>query len=444
MKTLDKIKVVWLCHFSNEEVRGLYPRKTKRPLYCFVRKLLGLPKKTVRGSDFAAWITGGIEEVKKHSEIELHIITPQTDLRGRRYETSSQGVYYHFYNPNWSLLMMHLVKNVKVWLKLQNSGRLANKFIKRIKPDIVDLIGVENIYHSCAIFDIDDSIPKILTLQTVFSNPDTLELRPNKNKSLQWEMERMAFKRYKYFGTNDSYKKLLWEANPNAVPFRFLFWTSKYPKVNEVEKEYDFINFASILLKSKGPLDTLKALAIVKKQYPEIKLNFSGRVEGPGIEKKDFDELIEQYGLQDNVSFTPYHKTQKDLFQHIKKARFAVLPIYYDVIPGSLIQAMYYELPSVTYATYGTPAINKDEERILIAERGNVEQLAEMMLQLLNNPMKAEELKQKAKKYAEDYSDNTKRYFRLLDSYRAIIAHERQGVPIPEDLLLTNDNSVAK
>jgi hypothetical protein len=65
-----------------------------------------------------------------------------------------------------------------------------------------------------------------------------------------------------------------------------------------------------------------------------------------------------------------------------------------------------------------------------------VEQLAEMMLQLLNNPQKAEELKKKAKKCADERCDNAKKYYRLLEGYRAIIAFEEQGSSIPEHLLL--------
>ena len=217
MNNLGIIKVVWLCHFSNEEIRQLYPKKTKRPLYKFVRKILGLEEKTGTASDFAPWITGGIEEIRKHDDIELHIISPQTDLKGWCYEFDSKGVYYHFYNPNWTLLMMHLTKNLNVWLKLQNSSHFANRFLRKIDPDIVDLIGVENIYHSCAIFDINERIPKILTLQTIFSDPDTLSLRPEKSKSLQWKMERKALSNFKFFGTNGVYRKLLLEINPSAV-----------------------------------------------------------------------------------------------------------------------------------------------------------------------------------------------------------------------------------
>ena len=148
--------------------------------------------------------------------------------------------------------------------------------------------------------------------------------------------------------------------------------------------------------------------------------------------------------MQENVSFTSYHNTQKDLFQHIKKARFAVLPVYYDVVPGTLMQAMYYELPAVTYVTSGTPYLNQDEERVLIAEQKNVEQLAEMMLLLLDHPDKAEELKRKAKQYADDHCNNTKRYYKLLEDYKAIIAHEKYGTPIPEHLLLNDDNPLAR
>ena len=53
MEQVKKLKVIWLCHFSNPEIRKHYPRKVKRPLYHFMRKLLHLPYKNGAPKDFA-------------------------------------------------------------------------------------------------------------------------------------------------------------------------------------------------------------------------------------------------------------------------------------------------------------------------------------------------------------------------------------------------------
>lgn len=129
MEQVKKLKVVWLCHFSNPEIRKLYPNNAKRPLYHFFRRLLGLPNKDGSSKDFAPWVTNGIIELTKRKNLELHVISPQTDLKGSSFEFELNGVHYYFYNPNWTLFLMHVIKRNSLWRKLQNSSYYTNKFV---------------------------------------------------------------------------------------------------------------------------------------------------------------------------------------------------------------------------------------------------------------------------------------------------------------------------
>ena len=79
----EKLKVVWICHFSNE----------------FVRSELGV-KKNVR--DFASWITLGIAEAKKRDDIDLHIVSPHRWISGIS-EFTQQNIHYHFFNPEFMI-----------------------------------------------------------------------------------------------------------------------------------------------------------------------------------------------------------------------------------------------------------------------------------------------------------------------------------------------------
>ena len=83
---------------------------------------------------------------------------------------------------------------------------------------------------------------------------------------------------------------------------------------------------------------------------------------------------------------------------------------------------MQFGLPVVCYKTTGTPSLNNDKECALIAELNNVEQLAEKMLLLLDNPVKAEELKRNAlENYEKRYARSLGNMPRLVDNFKAII-----------------------
>ena len=431
---MEKIKVVWLCHFSNPEIRELYPNKAKRPLYYFIRKLLRMPYKDGGPKDFAPWVTNGINELSKREDVELHVISPQTDLKGRTFEFDLNGVHYYFYNPNWTLFLMHVIKSNSLWRKLQNSSHYANKFINRIKPDIINLIGAENPYHACAVLDIKHNAPVMISLQTIYTNPERLKYDLDADKSKNWYIDKLIHEKLTYFGaTGRMHRDLLLKDNPNAIVFDFNWCSGIMPKVKPERKEFDFVNFAMGQSEKKGSHDSIKALAVVKEKYPDVKLNLVGDCDQKT--KNELNELIQEHKLKDNVIFTPYFKKQADMFQHIQKSRFALLPCKMDITSGTMSQAMYYELPLIVYKTSGTPRFNLKKETALIAPLNDVSALADYMLTLMENPGKAEELKRNAKEYITQKSDNKKATDKLIADYHAIIANFKYGTPIPEELL---------
>ena len=73
---VNKIEVVWICHFTNEAVQKyLKPRK--------------------KVTEFAPWITLGIKEAEKRNDIELHIVSPHRWINGTK-EFKLNNVNYHF------------------------------------------------------------------------------------------------------------------------------------------------------------------------------------------------------------------------------------------------------------------------------------------------------------------------------------------------------------
>ena len=79
----SKIKVVWICHFSNPQIRKRLKFKNS-----FIRK-----KELF---DFAIWNTNGIKEFEKFDDIELHVISPHAYISNIQ-EFNINGIYYYFF-----------------------------------------------------------------------------------------------------------------------------------------------------------------------------------------------------------------------------------------------------------------------------------------------------------------------------------------------------------
>lgn len=241
----------------------------------------------------------------------------------------------------------------------------------------------------------------------------------------------------KYLGVySDKHLNLLRNLGYKGFVFSF-----QWPRVLNFQpvpvnkKQYDFINYALHLSSDKGFHDCIKALEIVKKSYPGVKLDLVDG--GPDNIRVELKTLIKQRGLEDNVSFTPFFPIQNDLFQHLQNARYAVLPSKVDHISGTQLQAMRFGLPVVCYKTTGTPELNREKECVLIAEKGNVEELASKMILLLENSKKADELRQNSYEYIRHLDESSQKNMdRLVDNFRAIIDNYHTGKEIPKEQLL--------
>lgn len=438
----NKIKVAWICHFSNEKIRLLYPRETSRPIYRFVRRIMKLPKKSGVVCDFAPWVNIGIDEMAKRSDIELHIIAPTIDLQVSKYEFESDGVYYHFFRSDWTQLIRHIIKNPKLWLRLQNNSNIINSFLDKISPDVINLIGTENAYYSCSVLNSKQKVPVFVSLQTVYSNPARLQFMPGIDKSVNWYIDKRILGECQYFGVEDKmYNDLIKQNNPNAISLNFSFCVPPYPSIiGNISKEYDFVNFAMQHSEKKGTPDSIIAMSEVVKKYPKAKLNIVGGCEQSV--KHELEKLITYYHLEENIVFTPYFAKHTDLLEHIQKARMAVLPIKLDVIPGTVLQAMHYKLPVITYSTTGTPYINKRKKRVILCKENNPSELALQMLWAIEHPTEIESMANDAKDWIGRFIDNKKRTQRLMDVYHAIIGHYKSGTPIENSLLFDENKLV--
>ena len=402
----------------------------KRKVYSIIRKLAGLPTSGVYYVDVAAWDTYMIELLRKRDDVDLYVISAHTGLKRIKCSFELEGVHYFFVRCDESTALKHIIPSPSLWHKLNPMRPVVHRIIKNVQPDLIALVGAENPHISGTVLGIKD-IPLIVKCQTIYNNPERGKYGLVDEKNAY--VERLIFKNLHYVAVpSGMHCHLFREFNTTAFNFQWNLG-NLLPEVKPVEKEYDFVNFAMAMIPKKGYPDTIQALAIVKKQYPQVRLNLVG---GGSIEgKKALQSLVKELNLEENVVFTPLFDRQEDLFQHLQKSRFAVLPCKMDSVSSTIRQAMHYGLPVVCYKTEGTPKINTENDCVLIAENGDVEDLAKQMIKLLENETLAVELRNNAKAYATRWNDDEGNSNQMSRNFHAVVEHYYHSIPIPEELL---------
>lgn len=435
---MNKIKVLLIAGFSDREVRKyLLFRKESKLFHCII-KLLHLPERVGYISDHALWVRNMILDLEKRENIELHVAGPHIRLKKQIEEFKSQGVTYHFFRSEFSSFA-RLVRNYKLWKLLQRSGYYTNKILNRVNPDLVILSGAENPVTSVSIL-YAQKYPRLCLCQTVYNDPDMH--RFSAGDPLKIAVEHEILSNVKCIGVycKKHYTLVKRQVDGNQFIFKY-----NYPpqggegyKLIEMTKKYDFVNFAANHGKGKGSDDTIRALAIVKRRYPEVTLNIVGGC--TKIVREELLELTKSLGLERNVVFTPFFEDRNDMLQHIQQSRFAVLPSKVDNTSGTMTQAMWLGIPIIVYKTSGTQAFNMERECALIAEMDDVDGLAKHMLTLLDNPEKAESLKLNGRWYKEKQLEKLrKNWERLVSSFSFIIDNYKNESVIPSNILFDED-----
>jgi glycosyltransferase involved in cell wall biosynthesis len=430
--SVEKIRVAMVCHFSNAEVRSHLPLDNRK-VYTFLRRILRMPTKSKGYGDIASWDASTIEFFKKRDDIEVHVISAHSGMKKRVVSYEGEGVHYSFVRCDRATMLKRLVPSDSLWRKMNPMVKDVHRLINKIKPDLVLLMGTENAYYSSTVLGLID-YPVYTLCQTIYNNPERGIYGHVGSKNATTEME--IFKEHKYFGV---YCKKHYDLLKAIAPDRYIFkfgFPSKGKLLEPIvcEKEFDFVNFAMGMSAKKGFTDAIEAIAIVKNTYPRVKLNLVG---GGSVEQKaELAKMAEQLEVKENVIFTPFFEKKSDLFLHIQKSRFALLPCKMDYISGTMNQAMQLGLPIVVYKTTGTPSFNREKECALIAEHCNVEDLAAQMLVLMNEPKKAEILSKNAREFQEKRAEYKRgNGSRLVANFHAIIDNYRHGTPIPQELL---------
>lgn len=153
-----------------------------------------------------------------------------------------------------------------------------------------------------------------------------------------------------------------------------------FPDKKDVqERQSHLLLFLGRLGKRKGIYDLLKALAIVKKRFPNIVLKCGGDGELDSVAS-----YAKDLGISDNVEILGWVRG-KEKQSLLRQASIYVLPSYNEGLPMAILESMAAGLPVISTTVGGIPdAICSGEEGILI-EAGDIEHLVSSIELLLGD-----------------------------------------------------------
>jgi len=425
----NKIKVVWVCHFSNNYIRGVV-YKSINPIIRLIRKIVkGV---VMKETDYAIWVTNAIVEFEQFKNIELHIVFPNGYITKKALHFDKNGVYYHCFRSEQASFKNRIKRLLGIKVTGCTNSNIINKLVKVINPDIVHYIGAENPDYSLAILDTPVNIPTIVQLQTLLMDACSNGTRVD-NGILKCEYE--VISRADYVATPATkYVKYLNKNMSNKLIIKTVLALAENvtPPAKDNEILYDFVYFASNI--SKAADLAIEAFAEAYKYQPSITLDIVG---GFDITyKQQLDNRIQELGIEEAIIFEGSLPTHEDVVKQIRKSRYALLPLKIDLLSGTIRESMSNGLPVVTTITDGTPQLNTQRETLLLSPIGDAKLMADNMLRLLNDQELQNKLRANGYSYMSQLSSNANRMKKWVEAYYACINHYHNSVPIPESLIL--------
>lgn len=321
------------------------------------------------------WLTGISDELLKNDSIELCVCYPDFNVRELEYKKDGNFSFYTFPVDR---------KNQKIKIN-KITHEAIKKILKNEVPDIVHIFGTEfpyslTFYEECKNRKIEHrTLISIQGLVSIYSQhfmagiekrelfpPTLFDIRHrcgvlNQKKDF---IERGEYEQKLLSIASNVIGRTNWDkgccqiANPLVNYFfcneilREAFYSGKW-EYTKCEKHTIYATQASMPLKGFHIL--LKALAIVKRQYPDVKIRVSGprmcteswhRIRTYG---KYMRKLIEKLNINENVEFIgPLDDLQ--VKEQLLKANVFVCPSSIENSPNSLGEAM----------LIGTPCIASD------------------------------------------------------------------------------------
>jgi glycosyltransferase involved in cell wall biosynthesis len=167
------------------------------------------------------------------------------------------------------------------------------------------------------------------------------------------------------------------------------------PAKNNIDSKGNNVLFIGRLLPNKGLKYLIEAAEII---VPKSSRKIIFKIVGDGAYREYFEDLVASKGLTDYFVFLGKVPSISEIFQD---GGIFVRPSLTEGMPLTVLEAMASQLPTIASNVAGTSELIIQNETGLLVESGNVKQLADSILRLVESPELAGKLGNNARKFIE-------------------------------------------
>lgn len=303
----------------------------------------------------------------------------------------------------------------------------------RSNPNIKAVVSVQGIISRIAEVYFD-GLPSKFSFK-YFTIKEILRFNSVYAKSLLYKFnskyEKEIFSRVRYANVVNFWDKSIVKSyNPTIKCFeleynlRDEFYTASKWDIDHVQKYQIFTNPGGDSIKGLHIL--CKAIEIVKKEYPNVKLVIPGEnvknAQNSGYDKY-INRLIHKLDIEENVNFVG-RLTGEQMLENMKKAHIVVVPSAIEGTSLVLREAMYMGVPCIAAFRGGMADFVKDKVSGFLYDYSEYSYLAYRIIELFQDDHKARKMSKNAMKQAEEAHSREKNISKIIEMYQQIFYEE--------------------
>jgi glycosyltransferase involved in cell wall biosynthesis len=366
------------------------------------------------GSHPSSWIVNLASTLGQREGLELHLVTvlpfARNDQTFRR-----EGVHFHIIRH--SVPFTH--RGYPPWLPVdtflgyRSLRRKIHGVIDSIDPDIVHGYGTEYVYGLAAV---ESGRPALVSIQGLIGKVMQEEFRLFYR--FQAPLEQDTISRCENFDSRTEWvNEFLRSMNPQARIFTIHRAVRDYFFDIERQRGASLLYVGSIE-ERKGVTDLLRAMQIVQKVHPAVRLQLVGS--GSAAYIHELEEYVRQHRLSSIVQFCG-GRSAREVAAYHAQASILVHPSHVDNSPNSIAEAMCSGLTVVSTQVGGIPSMIEHERTGLLVPAGQPQQLADAISRLLTHPEEATQLALCAREVARKRYNSQRVADSVLEVYKRVL-----------------------
>jgi len=357
---------------------------------------------------------GGVEthflQLARHialsNDVESHIVT----LGDNNKQFEKSNIQYHIIKKS-SFRLFRILDMIKL-----------RKEILKINPDLVHAQATSIIYSPVAVL-IRGGYPMLLTVHGLMKESVRFErgLHRFMSKLIRIPIEKYTISKIKNIivcspameslVSNMTNSKIY--VIPNGINLE------DADDIQLLELNHPSILFMGVLWNVKGVDLLLNAIPFIKKSMPNIYIY----IIGTGPEEENLKDIVKKLDTRENVEFLGYISEDKK-YSYIKSVDGCVFPSILEPFGIVLLEAMVCGKPVVASDVGGIPYVVEKGKTGLLFECGNVEDLAEKVIFLLEDKELREKMGEAGRKRAEEFTWD-KIAEQTVEEYKEILGKNR-------------------